>query len=165
MPLGPSRGVTDSLSLGTNLETTVHLFGHGQPLVLQPPNVQPPLFMEAQEQHFHIVTFRWIHLFIWFDFTKSNCITTTWKHTSVIWCETLIIINRFDSHLWAFIMTGQPLLFGYVGVWQPQLHGSKATVGPFSRLSTPPPPPPPPIQGVPLVPISLYILNMWWVNW
>ena len=33
-------------------------------------------------------------------------------------------INKFDSSLWAFIMTGQPLLFSNVCSRQPQLHSS-----------------------------------------
>ena len=38
---GGGGGVTDSLSLGTNFDTTAspHLFGHGQPLVLSSPNL------------------------------------------------------------------------------------------------------------------------------
>ena len=55
---GVGRGGTDSLSLGTHLETTTPLFGHGQPLVLPSPNLQPPLFMETQGQPLQIVTFR-----------------------------------------------------------------------------------------------------------
>ena len=51
-------GGTDSLSLGTDFETTFPFFGHGQPLVLPSPNLQPPLFMEAQGQPLQIVTFR-----------------------------------------------------------------------------------------------------------
>ena len=43
-------GGTDSLSLGvgTNCESTPIIFG--QAPVLLPPNLQPPLFMDAQEQ-------------------------------------------------------------------------------------------------------------------
>ena len=50
-------GGTDFLNLGTDLETTVPLFGHGQPLVLPSPNLQPPLFVEAQGQPLQIVIF------------------------------------------------------------------------------------------------------------
>ena len=49
-------GDTDSLSLGTDLETTAPLFGQGQPLVVPSPNVQPPFFTEAQGQPLQIVT-------------------------------------------------------------------------------------------------------------
>ena len=50
---------TDSLSLGTHLETTAPppLFGHGQAMVLQSPNLLL-LFMGAQGQPLQIVTFR-----------------------------------------------------------------------------------------------------------
>ena len=41
-------GGTDSLSWGTDLETTAPLLGHGQPLVLPSSNLQPPLFMKAK---------------------------------------------------------------------------------------------------------------------
>ena len=40
-------GGTDSLSLGTNCETTAPFLDKGQPLVLPSPNLQPPLFMDA----------------------------------------------------------------------------------------------------------------------
>ena len=44
-------GGTDSLSWGTDLETTAPppLFGHGQPLVLPSSNLQPPLFIKAND--------------------------------------------------------------------------------------------------------------------
>ena len=57
-------GGTDSLSLGTDLETTAPLYGHGQALVLSSPILQPPLFMETQGQPLEIVTFGLINLFI-----------------------------------------------------------------------------------------------------
>ena len=40
----------------TALETIAPppFFGHGQPLVLPSPNVQPPLFVEAQGQPFKL---------------------------------------------------------------------------------------------------------------
>ena len=47
---GGAGGGTDSLSLGTNCETTAPLFDKGQPLVLLSPNLHPPLFMNTQEQ-------------------------------------------------------------------------------------------------------------------
>ena len=46
----PGGGGTDSLSLGTHLETTAPFLGNGQPLVLPSPDLQPPLFKEAQGQ-------------------------------------------------------------------------------------------------------------------
>ena len=53
-----SPGVgTDSLRLGTNCETTALpplFFDKGQPLVLLSPNLQPPLFMDTQEQPLEI---------------------------------------------------------------------------------------------------------------
>ena len=53
-----------------HLESTVLLAGHGQPLVLPSPNLQPPLSMEAQGQPIQIVTFWWIYLFIGFNLNK-----------------------------------------------------------------------------------------------
>ena len=51
-------GGTDSLSLGIKLETSAPpTFGFGHPLVLPTANSQPPLFMEAEGQHFQIVTY------------------------------------------------------------------------------------------------------------
>ena len=47
LPPGGGGGGTDSLSWGTDLETTAPLFGHGQPLVLPSSDLQPPLFMKA----------------------------------------------------------------------------------------------------------------------
>ena len=48
-PARRGGGVTDSLSLGTDLELQLPpLFGHGQSLVWPSPHLQPPLFMEAQ---------------------------------------------------------------------------------------------------------------------
>ena len=77
------EGGTDSLSLDTGFgnyspiywsrtalvyrdthsgANEVSLMDYGQPLVLPSPNLQPPLFMEAQGQPPQIVTFRWIYL-------------------------------------------------------------------------------------------------------
>ena len=50
----PPGGGTDSLSLGTNCETTAPLFGQRTAPVLLPPNLQPPLFMGAQGQPLEI---------------------------------------------------------------------------------------------------------------
>ena len=49
-------GGADSLGLGTNCETTAPppFFDKGQPLVLLFPNLQPPLFMDTQEQPLEI---------------------------------------------------------------------------------------------------------------
>ena len=43
-------GCTDSLSLGTEFGNYNPLFGHGQPLVLPSPNLQPPLFMALKTE-------------------------------------------------------------------------------------------------------------------
>ena len=57
---GWGGGGTKSLSLDTDLGTTAPhplFFGHGQPLVLPYPDLQPALLMEAQGQPLQIVTF------------------------------------------------------------------------------------------------------------
>ena len=46
----PWVGGTDSLSLGTNCSYSPPFLDKRQPLVLLPPNSQPPLFMDAQGQ-------------------------------------------------------------------------------------------------------------------
>ena len=51
---GPGGGGTDSLSLGTNCETTAPPFWLLTTPVLQPPNLQPALFMEAKGQPLEI---------------------------------------------------------------------------------------------------------------
>ena len=48
------------LSLGINCETTAPFFDKGQPLVLQSPNLQPPIFMDTQEQPLEINVKWWI---------------------------------------------------------------------------------------------------------
>ena len=49
MDVEESRG-TDSLSLGTNCETTAPIFGQRTAPVFIPLDLQPPLFMDAQGQ-------------------------------------------------------------------------------------------------------------------
>ena len=53
-PRGGGGGGTDSLSLGTNCETTAPPFWPLTAPVLLPPNLQPPIFMEAQGQPLEI---------------------------------------------------------------------------------------------------------------
>ena len=65
---GGGGGLT--LSLGIVWKVHPPFFGHGQLLVLQSLNIQPPLFMEAQWQPIHIITYWWIYFFIWFNFTR-----------------------------------------------------------------------------------------------
>ena len=53
--VGEGGGGTDSLSLGTNCETAPPLpFWPLTAPVLHPPNLQPPLFMEAEGQPLEI---------------------------------------------------------------------------------------------------------------
>ena len=47
---GWGGGGTDSLSLGTNCETTAPLFGQRAAPILLPPHLTPPLLIDAQEQ-------------------------------------------------------------------------------------------------------------------
>ena len=51
---GGGGGGTDSFSLGANYETTAPLFGQRTAPVLLPPNLQLPIFTDAQGQPLEI---------------------------------------------------------------------------------------------------------------
>ena len=112
--------------------------------VLPSPNLQPPLFMEAQDSPFKLSLFN--EFICLFDLILQDYLFLEqhWMHTFVILC-TILYINKFDSSLRTFIMTGQPLLFSNFCSWQPQLPApqqSGHSLYPFLDRVPPPPPPP-----------------------